>query len=100
MKPAEGEDVQPVDIRVEIDAPPHPDGTADVRIPDDPTVISYLLSGIVQVELPLRQSLLEADTTEERLAALSEVIEREIGLLGRRLRTFTPDASLGAGRRN
>src|SRR3954467_14504507 len=49
--------------------------SADARrrnlvIPDDPTVLSYLLSGIVQVELPRRQALLEADTTTDRLAGL------------------------------
>jgi uncharacterized protein len=60
-------------------------------IPDDPTTLSYLLSGIIQVELPRRQALLEATTTEERLAALDQLIGREIGLLGRRLRAFMTD---------
>ena len=44
------------------------DVATELTIPDDPTVLSYLLSGIVQVELPRRQRLLEAETTEERLA--------------------------------
>ena len=34
-------------------------------------MLSYLLSGIVQVELPRRQALLEAETTVERLEAWS-----------------------------
>ena len=59
-------------------------------IPDDPTVLSYLLAGILQVELPRRQALLEADTTEERLRDLLALIDRETFLLGRRLRAFTP----------
>ena len=42
----------------------------DLKIPDDPTVLSYLLSGIVEVELPRRQALLEASTTVERLENL------------------------------
>ena len=42
----------------------------DLVIPDDPTVLSYLLSGIVQIELPRRQALLEAPTTVDRLEAL------------------------------
>ena len=42
----------------------------DLVIPDDPTVLSYLLSGIVQIELPRRQVLLEAATTADRLEAL------------------------------
>ena len=37
--------------------------TRNLVIPDDPTVLSYLLSGIVQIELPSRQALLEAATT-------------------------------------
>ena len=51
----------------------------DLDIPDDPTVLSYLLSGIVQVELPRRQALLEAETTVERLEGLIALLERELG---------------------
>ena len=61
-----------------------------VIIPDDPTTLSYLLAGIIQVELPRRQLLLEADTTEDRLRELVALIERETFLLRRRLRAFTP----------
>ena len=57
----------------------------DLDIPDDPTVLSYLLSGIVQVELPRRQALLEAPTTVERLDGLIALLEREVLLLGPRL---------------
>jgi Lon protease-like protein len=63
----------------------------DLVIPDDPTVLSYLLSGIVQIELPRRQALLEAATTTERLEALVRLLEREVLLLGQRLRLFAPD---------
>ena len=70
---------------------------ADLTIPDDPTVLSYLLSGIVQVELPRRQALLEAETTVARLEGLVALLEREIMLLGHRLRTFTPDPRLLGG---
>jgi Lon protease-like protein len=69
-------------------------------IPDDPTTLSYLLSGIVQVELPRRQALLEAETTVERLADLLILLDREILLLGRRLRFFAPEASIGGARRS
>ena len=63
-----------------------------VTIPDDPTVLSYLLAGIVQVEAPRRQALLEADDDRSRLGALLRLIDREIFLLERRLRLFAPDA--------
>ena len=68
-------------------------------IPDDPTTLSYLLAGIIQIELPRRQALLEAETTDERLRELLELIDRETLLLRRRLRAFipTPRHSAGAG---
>ena len=62
-------------------------------------MLSYLLSGIVQVELPRRQALLEAETTVERLEGLIALLEREVLLLGRRLRYFTPDPASTAGPR-
>lgn len=71
-----------------------------VIIPDDPTTLSYLLSGIIQVELPTRQSLLEADTTEDRLRDLLGLIDRETFLLRRRLRAFTPTPSTLGPRRS
>jgi hypothetical protein len=63
-------------------------------------VLSYLLSGIIQVDPVQRQTLLEADTTEARLALLDGVIDRELWLLRRRLRPYTPDRSFDAVRRN
>ncbi len=71
-----------------------------VIIPDDPTTLSYLLSGIIQVELPTRQALLEADTTEERLRNLLGLIDRETFLLRRRLRAFTPTPGVLGPRRS
>ena len=123
MRARDGESSEVLDIRVEIDATVgepdddvDPDATVasesttsegetptrrDLDIPDDPTVLSYLLSGIVQVELPRRQQLLEAETTVERLEGLIALLERELLLLGRRLRYFTPDpASIRGARRS
>jgi Lon protease-like protein len=71
-----------------------------VLIPDDPTVLSHLLAGILQIELPRRQALLELGTTEERLAAVLTLIDREIFLLRRRLRAFIPDARVVGPRRS
>jgi Lon protease-like protein len=88
------------DIDEDDDAPTRP-SRRDLVIPDDPTVLSYLLSGIVQAELPRRQELLEAETTVERLEGLIALLEREVVLLGRRLRLFSPDPStMGGVRRN
>ncbi len=71
----------------------------DLAIPDDPTVLSYLLSGIIQIELPRRQALLEAATTVERLEALVRLLNREVLLLTSRLRLFAPDPRLTRGPR-
>lgn len=119
MRAREGESVESLDIRVEIEAPgddpdrppasasepvtmdvaaeEEPSSRVDLVIPDDPTVLSYLLSGIVQVELPRRQELLEAETTVDRLEAIVALLEREVTLLGRRLRLFVPDPSERGG---
>jgi Lon protease-like protein len=78
---------------------PRADGSGDLAIPDDPTVLSYLLSGIVQIELIRRQALLEAPTTADRLEALVRLLDREILLLTSRLRLFAPDPQLLRGPR-
>ena len=67
------------------------DRRSGLAIPDDPTVLSYLLSGIIQIELPRRQALLEAATTAERLDALVKLLDRELLFLGERLGLFAPD---------
>ncbi len=118
LRPREGEEADELDIRVEVDATvedvhatePTDDDlaleaereTADphVLIPDDPTTLSYLLSGILQVELPRRQALLEAETTVGRLAELLALLDREILLLSNRLRFFAPDLAHGEARRS
>jgi ATP-dependent Lon protease len=71
-----------------------------VTIPDDPTVLSHLLAGILQVEAPRRQALLEAATTEARLRGLLALIDREIFLLQRRLRFFRPEPRVIGARRS
>ena len=70
------------------------DRRRDLVIPDDPTVLSHLLSGIIGIELPRRQALLEAETTVERLEALIRLLDRELLLLTGRLRLFAPDQRL------
>ncbi|HEY8845875.1 MAG TPA: LON peptidase substrate-binding domain-containing protein, partial [Candidatus Limnocylindrales bacterium] len=91
-----GEGTQPDDSGTPSDKPRR----RRVLIPDDPTILSHLLAGILQIELPRRQALLELDTTEERLRALLGLIDREILLLRRRLRAFTPDPRVAGPRRS
>jgi Lon protease-like protein len=71
-----------------------------LTMPADPTLLSYLLAGIVELDLPHRQALLEADTTDERLIDLANVLAREVAFLEQRLRIYTPDAQGLAARRN
>ena len=116
LQPREGETADEIDVRVEVEAADDeeeddtPPGGADdgepqarrrkVTIPDDPTVLSYLLSGILQIEAPRRQALLETPTTEARLRGLLGLIDREVFLLGRRLRFFNPDPRIVGARRS
>jgi uncharacterized protein len=119
LQPRSGETADEIDVRVEVEAqddepeeadePDEPGGEPPsgdaprrrrVTIPDDPTVLSHLLAGIVQVEPPRRQALLEAATTEARLRVLLRLIDREIFFLDRRMRVFTPDARLLGSRRS
>jgi Lon protease-like protein len=126
LQPVDGEDADEIDVQVELeleDSPElEPDSSSpdladdethgaderdrldrvarDVAIPDDPTILSYLLSGIIQVDQPRRQDLLEAVTTEARLRELIRLIDREVVLLERRLRNFSVDPRTAALRRN
>lgn len=117
MRIRDGETGEALDIRVELDSVDAADGdepsddagveeaqpatseAVSLAIPDDPTVLSYLLSGIVQVELPRRQRLLEAATTVERLEELITLLDREVLLLSRRWRLFAPDPRATGGAR-
>jgi uncharacterized protein len=68
--------------------------------PDDPAALAHIVSGLVVAELPRRQHLLEAATTEDRLADLDRLLGREIVLLARRLGPYAPDPRLPILRRN
>jgi len=117
LQPADGEESTGLDVQVEVEVreaaaldpgvesseASHDGGGAgsgEAVVPDDPTTLSHLLSGIIQVELPRRQALLEAATTDERLVALDGLLDRELPLLARRLRVWTADPRQDAVRRN
>ena len=71
-----------------------------LRIPDDPSALSFLLTGIVQVEPDRRQALLEAASAEERLRDIDALLDRELRLLGARLAPFAVDRRGLAGSSN
>jgi Lon protease-like protein len=56
-------------------------GLDPVPMPDDPTVLSYLIAAGVLLDLTDRQSLLEAQTTAERLGAELGLLRREAALI-------------------
>ncbi len=68
--------------------------------PGDPTTLSYVLSGLVHVELPRRQALLETPDTVTRLTQLEQLLRRESQLLGKGLKPLTIDQRMAALRRN
>ncbi|MBA2275519.1 MAG: LON peptidase substrate-binding domain-containing protein [Chloroflexi bacterium] len=67
---------------------------------DDPTALSYLLTGLIQVDLPVRQGLLEVPDTVGRLVGLDALLSREIRHLDRNLRPISLDPRLLSLRRN
>jgi hypothetical protein len=73
---------------------------AALRIPDDPSALSYLLTGIVQVEMDRKQALLEASSAEERLRDIDALLDRELKLLEARLAPFAVDRRSLAGASN
>ncbi|HSM33388.1 MAG TPA: LON peptidase substrate-binding domain-containing protein [Anaerolineae bacterium] len=66
---------------------------------DDPTALSYVLTALIQVDLGVRQELLEAPDTLERLAHLDGLLTRESWFLRQGLRPIIIDAGLAHGRR-
>jgi hypothetical protein len=116
LQPRDGEGSKPIDVQVEVEVPDSPEGREDLevvatdadgadvtsalRIPDDPSQLSFLLSGIIQVEPLRKQALLEATTAEERLRDLDRVLDRELRLLRDRLAPYVPERHALSGRSN
>jgi uncharacterized protein len=130
LQPRDGESAEPIDVQMEVevetaDVEPDepvaedeqepalieeetravpvddPEATREaLRIPDDPTALSFLLTGIVQVELDRKQALLEAPSAEERLRDIDALLDRELRLLDRRLAPYAVDRRGLAGAQN
>jgi Lon protease-like protein len=50
-------------------------------VPTDPRVLSYLIAAAAVLTLPDRQTLLQAETTSDRLRAELDLLRKEIGLI-------------------
>lgn len=66
---------------------------ADVELPDDPELLSYLVAAALQVSVAERQRLLEIDSTDDRLRACLSILRRERLLLENMLGYATASAS-------
>jgi hypothetical protein len=66
----------------------------------DPTALSHLVTGLVPLEPAVRQGLLEAPTTEARLAGLERALAREAVMLEQRLGAWPDDLRGNVGRNN
>jgi Lon protease-like protein len=66
----------------------------------DATAVSYLLTGLVQLDLSARQALLEIPDTASRLRSLEAHLSREQHLLSRHLRPMALDLETLTLRRN
>ena len=53
----------------------------DAELPDDPTVLSYLVTAAMLLPTDERQSLLAAPTTGDRLALARSLLGRETALI-------------------
>jgi uncharacterized protein len=51
------------------------------ELPDDPTVLSYLIGAATVLDVYEKQRLLAAETTADRLRAEAKLLRREIGVL-------------------
>ena len=68
---------------------------ADLDLPDDPELLSYLVAATLQVEVARKQALLEVDSAEARLRGCLALLRREAVLLERMLaRRDSPTGSI------
>lgn len=58
---------------------------AEIELPEDPELLSYLVSATLQVENRHKQRLLEMDSADDRLQGCLDLLRRENLLLARKL---------------
>ena len=61
------------------------ESAAEIDLPDDPELLSYLVAASLQVDNRHKQPLLEMDDADTRLAGCVRLLGRELVLLSRRL---------------
>lgn len=57
------------------------DGDLPVHLPVDPVTRSYVVASLLRIDVPEKQTLLEAETAEDRLRLERDILRREIAVL-------------------
>ncbi|MCX7992199.1 MAG: LON peptidase substrate-binding domain-containing protein [Fimbriimonadales bacterium] len=63
----------------------------EIELPSSPTALSFAIAGTLQLELPLRQYLLELQDTMERLRLLQQILEHLTAAFASEIQPFNPD---------
>ncbi|MFN3690061.1 MAG: LON peptidase substrate-binding domain-containing protein [Fimbriimonadales bacterium] len=62
-----------------------------IELPRNPTALSFAIAGTLQLDLPLRQYLLELQDTTERLRLLHQILEHLTTALASEIQPFDPE---------
>ncbi|MCS6919096.1 MAG: LON peptidase substrate-binding domain-containing protein [Fimbriimonadales bacterium] len=63
----------------------------DIELPHDPTALSFAIAGTLQLEMPMRQYLLELQDTSERLRLVRQIVQNLMTALSSDIQPFDPD---------
>ena len=62
-----------------------------IELPRDPTALSFAIAGTLQLEMPLRQYLLELQDARERLRLVDQILETLTSILASEIQPYNPD---------
>ena len=63
----------------------------DIELPHSPTALSFAIAGTLQLEMPLRQYLLELQDARERLRLVDQILETLTSVLASEIQPYNPD---------
>lgn len=63
----------------------------EIELPRSPTALSFAIAGTLQLEMPLRQYLLELQDTTERLRLLKQILEHLTVAFASEIQPFDPE---------
>jgi hypothetical protein len=62
-----------------------------IELPRDPTALSFAIAGTLQLEMPLRQYLLELQDARERLRLVDQILEAIMSAFASEIQPYNPD---------